>query len=246
MPVGILVGMIDTTVSIVVPDGAAGFDLHAALGSPSVPLLYNLTIPSGNEVGAPDQATPAIDASGLHADSIGYWINEGRVAGAGGAGGDALPASGTSGAGGGGGGAGDVVGTGGTGDPNGSNGADGTATAGGSGGGSVLNIIGAFSSDNAADGGAAVWLNHQIYIDNGSGEIWGGGGGGVGGWADAILGVISGGDGGTPGNPGLKPSGLVPYTPGSGGHAIKLIGGASAPVFSSGDSSPNVEGTVGA
>lgn len=238
MPIGILSSIGDTTISIVVPDASTVFDLHAALGSPTEPVLYSLTVLSGYLIGSTGTLLPSIDAStGMHADSVGYWTNEGRISAAGGWGGAGLPVTGTSGAGGGGGGAGDFVGVGGSGDPDGTDGDSGTATAGGNGGANFgLTIIGI----SGEPGGDAIWVNHQITIANGSGEIWGGGGGGA-----AGFGGFAPGAGGANGLPGVD-AGTSSSKGGVAGNSVRLISGAPAPVFMSGGADPNLKGAVGA
>ena len=233
---------------VVVTAGAGGFDVAAALGNPSGAVRYNLVIPAGVAAGG----SPGIDAeTGMHVDSVGYWINLGIVGGDGGAGG----AGGTAGGAGAGGGAGHTKGAGGAGGGAGTSGADGEDVSagaapytGGAGGVTDFPTLSVSGAGNGADGADAIALNHAITLVNASGEIIGGGGGGAGGWHNLFFGRHggAGGDAAADGALGTEIGSVVGEVTSVGvaGFAIRYSGNGSA-TFLSGDSSPNVEGTVG-
>jgi hypothetical protein len=171
------------------------FDLAAALGSPSDPITYRFIIPAGSVVGGNNRTFPAVDASGLHVDSTGYWFIDGDILGIGGYGADAFPITEWVGLptpglkpyveadlGAGGGGAGYWVGAGGALYHNAPAGTNGNAATGGAGGTTYdhpfeTDPVEAGAQSAPLIGGDAVWLNHAATIEL-VGDIGGGGGGG--------------------------------------------------------------------
>ena len=157
-------------------------DLSALLGvDSSAPVVYSLFVSSGVTQGSTSVSTPAIDATGLHADSIGYWFVDGTVVGKGGNG-AYVPAGGfpfSLSPGGGGGGAGAAVGVGGAGFAPGTNGSNGTSTTGGAAGvNDPTPTAAAGATIDAEDGGDAVHLSHTAVVIVSGGVRGGGGGGG--------------------------------------------------------------------
>lgn len=241
--------------TVVVPAGNGGFDVAAALGNPSVPLTYRLFCAPLAAIGAPDNATPAIDATGMHVDSVGFWFRNGaEIQGAGGEGGKGavgIAAPTVGGGGGGGGGAGRLIGAGGLkGADQGTDGSDGDLVGNGGAGGTTSSADGVIVDIyDGTDGGDAIQLNHAVTIDNGAGEIWGGGGGGAGGWYLLTTGGRHGGAGGDSGQPGELGTQIDSVfseltAPGAGGYAIRYSGSGAA-VFSGAGPGPDIQGTVG-
>lgn len=189
--------------------GDAGLDLFAALGSPAGPVVYEFYVAAGVALGAPDVTTPALDATGFHADTVGYWFIDplGEIQGHGGVGGvGSDPESNPGGGGGGGGGAGRLVGTGGAaGGDLGVAGSDGDLVGGGGAGGATdtSDPVTFLTVGDGGVGGDAVHLNHAVTIAN-AGAIWGGGGGGAGGWYQGTLPPAYGRNGGAGGDAGLS------------------------------------------
>lgn len=229
---------------LVLTSANATYDVAAALGNPSGAVFYTLIVPSGVTRGAADASSPAIDASGLHADSEGYWIVDGDVIGAGGDGGDGQgyfqagpPFAGDIGCGGGGGGAGLPAGAAGAGYQNGTNGSAGstwpTTTGGAAGANSDNASNGTQAAVAATAGGDAIRLNHAVTIEF-SGNIGGGGGGGAPG-TSAFGVTLSPGAGGDLGVAGGGTSG------GAAGYAIRYSGSGNATINGAG----TLYGTVG-
>lgn len=158
------------------------FDLAAAFGNPVDAINYRLYVSTGVVQGSTTQFVPAIDATGLHADSVGLWFINGQIVGRGGKGASVTqvgistfynPAPG-----GGGGGAGAQVGAGGTVFTDGTDGDPGTLTTGGAGGAAGTIADFADAPTPGEDGGDAVWTNHAITAVVEGGVRGGGGGGG--------------------------------------------------------------------
>lgn len=202
-------------------------DLHAALGSPSGAVRYHVFVGSGVVLGSTSTSTPALDATGLHVDSVGTWWVDGDIIGCGGDGGegDGVYPTPDFGGGGGGGGAGSTPGGGGSGHANGSNGSNGgtwPTTTGGAAGS---------NSDNAANtnatgatptaGGDGLQLNHAVTIHL-SGTIGGGGGGGDGGYVIGLVPTAPASGGGV-GVDSTQPAGYAIRYSGSG--AASVTGG---------------------
>ena len=186
-------------------------DLAALLGvDSSAAVVYRLFVPSGVTQGSTAAATPAIDATGLHADSVGYWFVDGTIVGKGGNGGNG-GANGSFVFGGGGGGAGAAVGTGGTATAPATAGADGTATTGGAGGNTAASAL-VLSQTSPQNGGDAVALSHTV-VAVVTGGVRGAGGGGAPG--SGVSNGYAGGDLDT--NGGGAPVGLK-------GYAVRLSG----------------------
>jgi len=213
------IGSPPPTLPTVVPtDGQTAVDIHSELGSPADAMTYLFVVPSAYSVGgpAPVQDTTAggwfesvaVDATGMHIDSLGIWIVPGNIFGMGGRGGDGRYSTldATFGGAGGGGGAGYPAGPAGNGASSiwgSAQGSDGTAgddttgsapfSGGAAGGDDVVNshpghlliemIFEALITDykEAQSGGTAIATNHDLEIYNAGGQIWGGGGGGSGG-----------------------------------------------------------------
>lgn len=217
--------------TLVLDSANTTYDLAAALGNPSGAVFYTLIVPSGVVRGAPDASNPAIDASGLHVDSEGFWIVEGDVYGAGGAGGGhtagVFPLGFSPG--GGGGGAGTEIGSGGTAVGAGTNGSDGTATTGGSGGSNNAANASIAALVVAENGGDAIALNHSVTVLV-TGSIRGGGGGG----SHPTLVSDPPGDGGDLDQPGTG------SLPGAAGYAVRLSGSGAWSASGGG-----IVGTVG-
>ena len=198
------------------------FDLAAAFGNPAGAINYRLYVSTGAVRGSTTLFVPAIDATGLHADSTGLWFVNGQVVGRGGKGASLTQTGGVTFwplvLGGGGGGAGAQVGAGGTTITDGTAGDPGTLTTGGAGGaaGTISDV--ADDATPAEDGGDAVWTNHAITAVVEGGVRGGGGGGGF---------LVPAGDvGGDLDQPGSGPfSGFA-------GNAVRLFGGTASFSFS--------------
>lgn len=250
MPVGLITNSSSGGLVIVINANAQDVDIAALLDNPTGPVRYRLLIAAGVVVSGSNSTSPPIEARGLHESSVGIWSNLGKIHAAGGNGADGAPGTGIGGGGGGGGGAGNVPGSGGSGDPDGTNGADGTSgdPPGNGGAGGTTQFFTNLLVFPGTDGGDAVRLSHSVTISNGSGEIWGGGGGGAPGWFAAGRGGRDGGDGGDTATAGSLGTLLNPgdftQTPGDAGFAIRLFG-SGAVTWVDGDSDPNVKGTVG-
>ena len=207
---------------------------------------------------------PSLDITGLGSETRFLIVNEGRIAGAGGNGGDGARAGeGDEFSGAGGGGAGALFGEGGLGvaGRTGADGDDGDANNGGLGGSPVKSATGDSNApgQEGLKGGDAVLAEKDAYLTivNGSGEIWGGGGGGGAGatWGDFLPEANDAGSGGKGGDPGEagdpgedKPGGAFYWPPGyapkAGGAAGNAIGGKPTITWVSGETSPNVKGSV--
>lgn len=240
MPVGMLTNSGAGPVSRIIAVNTADVDLHALFGSPSIDIKYTLVIPSGVTVSSSASTTPSLDATGFTTGTIGTWVVDGDITGAGGAGGDGELAELLlfSFGGGGGGGAGAIVGAGGTGVSPATDGADGTATTGGAGGLTSFGLgAGNEESTDGVDGGDAVQLNHVVTVVL-SGTIAGAGGGGGG--AAFVFGeaVPDGGDGGDLGEAGDSGGDASPG--GSAGFAVRYSESGDATITGG-----TVIGTVG-
>lgn len=214
------------------------------MGSPAGVQDYTVLVTSGTIIGSATPTDPAMDLSGFTAGSRVRLINYGRVGGAGGAGGEGIDgyislAAGVQfgiadhKGGGGGGGAGTVVGVGAS--------ATSTAVSGSNGGDELGGAFGANGSGSnnyvvgslGTDGGDAVFAGiHTVAILNATGEIWGGGGGGEGGYVSRInLGVggtvnvfILGTNGGDVGDAADGTNILAQQPPASAGYAVRGSG----------------------
>ena len=229
-------------------------DVFAALSHPVDPLVVVVHVFPSVVIGSWQNWIPAMNFTGrlglrgFHEDTVFYLINEGRIVGRAGDGGvgasnNGFSASvaGTSHGGGGGGGAG-AHSAGGTAESPATNGTAGTESAVGTGGangtGGVVQWVWV---GNGGDAGNAIAVgDFPIEITNGSGEIWGGGGGGHGGDIQR-LGLVAS-DGGLPGVNG-DVDGVV-FLPAAAGQAGKAIDGTNV-TFVDGGSDPNVKGDVG-
>lgn len=223
---------------VVLSESQNDVDIHALLGSPSVPMRIKIVVTSGVIVGGTGAmvgaSTGGIPVSmtwgNLPEGSYVELLNLGRIQGKGGDGGDGdETGSGFSG-GGGGGGVGTVSGSGGLAASNGTgtNGSDGGSEL-GTAGAAGVNGTGGISSGNISNAGdlgnTAIWTGSiETVIYNASGEIWAGGSGGFG--ADA------GGSGPTAG--GEPDEILTAYGP----FGVEAIVGSNV-TFMSGASSPN-------
>lgn len=219
-------------------------DVFARLNSPAYAFTGYIYVLPGVVIGSSSSTTPGMDFTGFIAGSSFQLINEGRISGAGGAGGaggDAYAGSAQVGAGGGG-GAGTVVGAGGTATSPATAGSAGTDSTGGAHGTSA--IAGgspAFKATEEGENGGDAIASALVTLSiiNANGEIWGGGGGGVGGFEPNPT-LNDGGDGGDAGEDaehiGLLASGFA-------GNAIR--GDAANITFVSGATDPNVKGDVG-
>ena len=216
-------------------------DLAALLGNPSGAVHYMLFIDSGVVVGSSSTSTPALDASGLNAGSVGRWFVNGSAYGAGGDGGNGWAFSGGNGfdGGGGGGGGGSIVGLGGDGAFTGGDGADGTLD-GGTGGQTLVAVSGDITGTPGLPGGDSVTLNHPVTVYV-SGNIGGGGGGGDG--ASDVDSLDDGGDGGGLGEDGGNGSSEGATQGAAAGFAIRYSESGDATINLVGSGS--VEGTVG-
>lgn len=196
---------------IPVTSGTTVVDIATYLGNPLGAVRYVLLLPAAVTAGAVNISSLCINAGGLHVDSVGYWMVDGKCLGAGGAGGDGTGVGSpfNFGGGGGGGGAGLIVGAKGLGYPSGADGAPGLEQTGGAGG-----LSGTFVGPDPGgavptDGGDAVLLSHQLII-TGSGQI-GGGGGGSEGAASLEATAYAGGDIGKDGDGILGLAGVAGY-----------------------------------
>ena len=206
MPVGLITNSGGGIPSVTITENTQNVDLAALFGNPSGKIVYRLVIDSGVTVSSSASSSPSLDASGLDSESIGTWVVDGDITGAGGAGGAGLNSSSLEYLGGpGGGGAGADVGAAGT-----TVGAtltltatDGTATTGGAGEDSVDGVSfgddGQPSLEEGFSGGDAIAVNHVITIEL-AGTIAGGGGGGGGSASGGT--PHPGSDGGDLGDPG--------------------------------------------
>ncbi len=242
MPVGLLTNSGAGPVSRIIAVNTADVDLHALFGSPSIDIKYTLVIPSGVTVSSSDSTIPSLDATGFTVGTIGTWVVDGDITGAGGGGGDGflaeIPLGKNAAGGGGGGGAGAIVGTGGTGVSPATDGADGTATEGGIGGVSASAVgAGNAVATGGTDGGDSVQLNHAVTIVL-SGTIGSGGGGGGGASGVPVV-TPDGGDGGDLGEAGDE-GGDSASPGGSAGFAIRYSESGDATITGG-----TVIGTVG-
>ncbi len=224
-------------------------DAFADLSSPVEPLTVVIHVWPSVVIGSSAPAIPALDLTGgFHEDTVFVLTNEGSIVGKAGDGGvgasnNGFSASvaGTSHGGGGGGGAG-ANSVGGAGETPATDGTAGTQSDVGVGGdngtGGVNQWVWIGSGGDAGD--AIHAGDFPISITNGSGEIWGGGGGGHGGDIQRIGLVAS--DGGLPGEDG-DVDGVI-FLPAAAGQKGMAING-TAVTFVDGDSDPNVKGEVG-
>ncbi len=236
-------GAAGTGASAVVYDASVNdVDVFADAGSPGGVVTLIIHVESGVLIGSTDSTTPAMDVSGFAAGSDITLNNEGRIYGKGGDGGrggnigidpDFVGA-------GGGGGAGNTVGIGGIATAPATAGVNGTTLLGGAKGSNSTTTSPPSETLGLGEAGADA-VNHgslDMTVTNGSGEIWGAGGGGFG--ASPTPGSFhlggNGGDTATDGElGGPSPSGLA-------GFAFR---GSGTITFVSGGSSPELKGNIG-
>lgn len=233
---------------VVLSESQNDVDIHALLGSPSVPMRIKVVVTSGVIVGG----TGAISTGGIPVSmtwgnlpegSYVELLNLGRIQGKGGDGGrgqDGRPSGPTNEkGGGGGGGAGTQVGSGGSASSPATAGSDGTSSAGGAGGSNAVGGASqSVSGDGGEDGGVALVCGGIVTeIVNANGEIWGGGGGGSGGGYGFVGSPTAPGAGGGPGE-----DGTAGYFAPAGSAGAAVLG--SSVTFLSGSSDPNVKGSI--
>lgn len=215
-------------------------DVFARLGSPSDVFVGSVYVAPSITIGSASSANPAMSFIGFAAGSHFQVVNEGTISGAGGNGGNGGNGLGTPptdvGAGGGG-GAGSVPGTGGSAAAPATAGANGTALLGGAHGTSGVGAAPFLMTTEGEDGGDAIEISGiTLSIANATGNIFGGGGGGVGGFEpNPTL-----ADGSNGGGIGEDCEHIAFLASGFAGYAIR---GAGA-TFVSGGSPPNVKGIV--
>ncbi len=220
----------------------------ASLSSPVGPVKVYIHVFTGVTVGSTSNSNAALTIGAFHSDSVILLLNEGRIVGKGAIGGVGASNDGVStgiagnkhgGGGGGGAGANSVGGDGETPATDGANGtesAGGTAGANGTGGSvEVRQVTAGGDAGDALDAGG-----HSMFINNASGEIWGGGGGGHGGDIQR-LGLVAS-DGGLPGADG-DVDGII-FLAAAAGESGSAVVNSSNVVVASGGSDPNVKGAI--
>lgn len=218
-------------------------DVFVSLNSPPYVSTFSVIVGAGIAIGSTSALTPAMDFTGFAAGSTFNLINRGRIGGAGGnggRGGDGFGGLPNFAGAGGGGGAGSVPGLGGGATPLGTVGQPGGALLGGVHGTSLTASSPPFLfTEEGQNGGDAILSGTFVLnITNIEGEIWGGGGGGVGGFQPnpTLFDGSNGGDIATD----CEHIGLLEN--GFAGYAVR----GTAVTFISGPSDPNVKGLVGA